>query len=137
MPETESIRGDDGAFKSTGLRRTKRVGPRGRNKPRVFLVGDDEVTLVGLGCVCDAVGISKKAFRGYEEVGAVPINRVIDEKGRRWYHPKFVEFLVPLLEGQSERRDPLWKLKARVEQAWAVALEAGNVPLLTTEQESL
>lgn len=86
--------------------------------------------MISFGQACESLGLSKKTFRRYEDTSTVPNNRLVDHHGRRWYLPEFVEFLKPLLVDQSDRREPLWSIKARVEQAWQSALADGSAPVL-------
>jgi hypothetical protein len=109
--------------------------PRGRNKPRVIPVGDAFVVFVGLGQLADACGLSKQVIRRYEERGVIPINRLTDERGRRWYPMQFVEFLAPLLQGQTKRKELLRSLRSRVEQAWTEATSTGDM-LVVEEQDA-
>jgi len=128
QPGGSSKRKDDGTF--VGKRKT-----RGHNKPRDFVIDGATVTLVGLGQACDQLGVSKKALRRYETEDVVPTNHLFDEQGRRWYHPKFIEFLAPLLVEQAKKREPLWKLRTRVEQAWQAAVGEGRIPILRPEHQ--
>jgi len=93
------------------------------------------MTLIGLGQACEQLGVSKKALRRYENEGIVPVNHHFDDKGRRWYHPHFVDFLAPLLSEQAKKREPLWRLKTRVEQAWQEAQATGQIPLLCQDPQ--
>ena len=112
----------------------KRSG-RGRNKPRPYPHEGRVILLVGLGHFSDASGISKATLRRYEDKGIIPLNRIIDERGRRWYPKEFVRLVAPLLLGQAQKRAPHWKLKARVEQAWAKALAEGMPVLKETRDD--
>jgi hypothetical protein len=110
---------------------------RGRNKPRPWTLPDGRIILlIGLGQAADALSVSKQTLRGYEDREVIPVNRLVDSRGRRWYSQEFIEFLAPLLKDQSKLREPLWCLRSRVEQAWTKALEAGGIPLLQESQES-
>lgn len=113
--------------------RKKRSG-RGRNKPRPYPYQGRVILLVGLGQFSDETGVSKATLRRYEDKGIIPINRIIDERGRRWYPKEFVNWLAPLLIGQSQKREPHWSLKARVEREWGKALAEG-MPVLKEEQD--
>lgn len=102
---------------------------RGRNKDKVHLLPDGRlIVLVGLGSLADLCGVSKQAICRYEKRRTIPINRIVDAAGRRWYPKPFAEWLAPLLQRQSAKREPLWRLKRRVEQAWQEA--RGQIPLL-------
>lgn len=116
-----------GAKRKNQIKRLRKA--RGRNKPKAWMCPKGKhILLMGLGATADACNLSKKTFLSYEEREVIPINRVIDEQGRRWYPREFVEFLKPLLEKQSIRREPLWKLTRRVEQAWNK--EKLSIPLI-------
>lgn len=105
--------------------------PRGPNKPRLFpLPGGGFTYLIGLGQLADKCGLSKQVLRRYEKDGVIPTNRLVDRGGRRWYSREFVEFLVPLLREQSNRREPLLVLASQVEQAWSKVSETGTIPIL-------
>ena len=102
---------------------------RGRNKPKVHALPNGKlILLLGLGQAADLCGVSKQTFRRYETQSVIPLNRLVDAVGRRWYPKPFVEWLVPLLQRQSAQREPLWCLKRRVEQAWAE--DKGPIPIL-------
>lgn len=58
----------------------------------------------------------------------------MDQLGRRWFPEAFIEFLKPLLVDQRLRKDPLWRLKGRVEAAWTQPLTAG-IPRLPEEKQ--
>ena len=108
----------------------KAVKRRGRNKPRPYALPDGRMTmLLSLGDAADECGVSKKTLITYDTQEIIPTNRLIDTRHRRWYPREFIAFLKPLLEGQSSRRDPLWRLKQRVEQAWDEAQD-GEIPIL-------
>jgi hypothetical protein len=108
---------------------------RGRNKPKPYILPNGKTTLlIGLGATADACGISKKTLVAYEERGVIPINRLIDVNSRRWYPKEFVAFLKPLLENQSSQREPLWRLKRRVERAWQEA--EGTIPILKEKNDA-
>jgi hypothetical protein len=102
-------------------RRSKRGRPKGPSKPRVVQMGDRDVTMVNLSDAANRVGVSRRTFWNYDEHGVIPENKLVDEKGRRWYPLEFIEFLVPLLEDQGTKREPRWSVKRRVEQAWQEA----------------
>jgi len=103
---------------------------RGRNSDRAFALPDGSlIVLVSLGTLADFCGLSKQVISRYEKRGVIPLNRLVDSARRRWYPKLFAEWLAPLLRGQSELREPLWSLKARVEQAWA---NDTTIPLLET-----
>jgi hypothetical protein len=125
---TKHKRSTDGTF--VGKRRT-----RGCNKPKEFVVNDERITLISFGQACAQLGVSKKALRRYEDEQIVPINHHFDDQGRRWYHPEFVAFLTPLLREQAKKREPLWSLKTRVEQAWQEATTAGLIPLISRKTQ--
>ena len=92
---------------------------RGRNKPRPWVMPDGRIiTVVSAGEAADTCGVSKRTFVNYETRGVIPANRLMDERGRRWYPESFVSWLAVLLKNQSERREPLWRLRRRVERAW-------------------
>ena len=111
--------------------------PRGRNKPKPYLLPDGTLTvLIGLGQLADECGVSKQAIRRYEDRGAIPRNFMRDHRNRRWYLRDFADFLVPLLQGQSRRKEPLRSLAVRVEQAWQTAVRAGIVHILPREHEN-
>lgn len=106
---------------------------RGPNKPIVRWLSGEDVTLLGAGMTADEVGISKRALARYHEHGVIPDNFWEDEIGRRWYPKEYVEFLRPLLAEQRIRREPLWRLQARVEREWQRA--RNNIPLVGQEAE--
>lgn len=118
----------DGTF--AGKRRT-----RGCNKPREFVIDGEPMKLIGLGQACSQLGVSKKTLRRYEDEEVIPLNHHFDDQGRRWYGPKFVAFLAPLLRGQAKKREPLWRLRTRVEQAWREARETGLIPILSPQNQ--
>lgn len=102
---------------------------RGRNKPKVYTFPNGQlILLLGLGQAADICGVSKSTLRRYEAEGVIPLNRLVDRRGRRWYPKPFILWLSFLLQDQSRRREPLWCLKRRVEQAWAKAQE--TIPVL-------
>jgi len=106
---------------------------RGRNKPRVHALPSGRlVLLLGLGELADLCGLSKQVICRYEKAGVIPLNRIVDGAGRRWYPKPFAEWLASLLQNQSRLREPLWRLKRRVEQAWSKAGE--NIPVLKEAQ---
>lgn len=128
------------AAKARYEKRKKRIKTlrkaRGRNKPRPYMMPDGRMTiLLSLGAAADECGVAKKTLISYEEREIIPINRLIDDNHRRWYPREFVAFLKPLLEGQSSRRDPLWKLKSRVEHAWDEAQD-GKIPILKESEDA-
>ena len=108
--------------------RKERSG-RGRNRPRPYPYEGRVILLVGLGQLSDATGVSKSTLRRYEEKEIIPINRIIDARGRRWYPKEFVTWLAPLLLGQAQKREPHWRLRTRVEREWKKALAKG-MPVL-------
>lgn len=109
---------------------------RGRNRPKPFMRPDGKLTvLIGLGQLADMCGVTKQAIRRYEQRGVIPINRIVDHRGRRWYLLEFANFLAPLLQQQAKQRSPLRCLAERVEQAWQRAIEEGTGYVLPKEQE--
>jgi len=99
----------------------KKVGRRigGRNKSRPWILPNGRViNLVGVGEAADICCVSKRTLINYETKGVIPCNRLKDERGRRWYPKVFAEWLSSLLKDQSETREPLWRLRRRVETAW-------------------
>jgi hypothetical protein len=88
-------RRDDGKF--------SRQRGRGTNKPKECEVDGEIVKLICLADAAKALGISKKTMRRYEESGTIPCNRYIDDRGRRWYHPRFVKIIAPCFSNQSEK----------------------------------
>jgi len=107
--------------------------PRGRNQPRTIEVDGSPVLVCGIGHAADAWNLSKKTIRAYEDAEVIPLNRVIDKLGRRWYPVAFVALLKPVLENQRTKRLPRWKLKDWVERVWKLALEQGTVSVLKEE----
>ena len=108
--------------------RTPSGRKRGRNKDRVTYVEGKAIILVGLGSLADLCGVSKTAINRYEKRGVIPLNRLVDSSGRRWYPKPFAEWLAVQLKNQSKKREPLWRLKGRVEQAWQEA--RATIPVL-------
>jgi hypothetical protein len=104
---------------------------RGPNKPKTIIVGDVTATVIGLGEAARRLGMTKGTLRGYDDRGVIPANSHVDSEGRRWYPEAYVDFLAPLLADQGRRREPLWRLKARVEDAWKAA--APTIPRLPQE----
>lgn len=103
--------------------------PRGPNKPKPHFLPDGRlISLLSAGAAAKAIGISKRTLISYEEKEVIPTNRLMDDRGRRWYPDEFIEFLKPILEHQSDLREPLWRLKQRVQLAWQ---DAHNIPVLT------
>lgn len=91
---------------------------RAVNHRRVFEIDGFSVIMVSLGDAAKQVSLSKKGFRTLDDEGVIPVNRLTDRLGRRWYPSDFVEWLVPLLCDQGKKREPRWLLRERVEQAW-------------------
>lgn len=117
---------------------TPKYKPRGRNRPKPYLLPGGRLTvLIGLGQLADECGVGKQAIRRYEDRGVIPRNFVRDHRGRRWYLRDFADFLVPLLRGQARRKEPLRSLSARVEQAWQIAKRGGTVYILPEEHENV
>lgn len=103
--------------------------PRGPNKPKPHFLADGRlISLLSAGAAAEAVGISKRTLISYEDKEVIPLNRLMDAQGRRWYPDEFIEFLKPLLAHQSDLREPLWRLKKRVQLAWQATT---SIPVLT------
>jgi hypothetical protein len=114
---------DDPAYREAVVARVKAryeskgFAPRGCNKPRTITTLDGRLVIViGLGAVSGLLGVSKKAVRRYMAEGIIePV--VIDDLGRKWFSKADAEVVAALVSGQSKRREPIWRLKRRVEQA--------------------
>lgn len=109
---------------------------RGPNKSKTIEHEGATVVLIGLGEAARRLGITKTTLRAYDEQRIIPRNRVTDDRAprsvRRWYPEAFIEFLKPLLVDQGRRREPLWSLKRRVEDAWTAAIGIPKLPEETT-----
>jgi hypothetical protein len=112
----------------------KKRGKRGRNKPRPWVMPDGRIiTLISVGAAADLCKLSKRTLINYETGGIIPTNRLIDQRGRRWYPKQFAEWLSELLSSQSEKREPLRTLKRRVERAWQQA--QATMPVLKEQPD--
>jgi len=103
--------------------------PKGAaNRPRHAKIGDQLVLVLGLGAAAERLGLTKATLRNYDDKGIIPRNRTVDGLNRRWFPEAFIEFLKPIFADQRRRKDPLWRLKVRVETAWREAVGVPRFP---------
>lgn len=113
--------------------KTKPSG-RGFNKPKPWMLADGTLTtLVSSGEAASICNLSSRTLAIYEKKGIIPINRILDDCGRRWYPKPFVIWLSELLGQQTNKREPHWKLKRRVERAWQDA--RAQLPVVLEEPQ--
>lgn len=104
--------------------------PRGWNKPRAIPINGRLVRCLSLGHAASILGVARSALRRYDQRRVIPPNRLVDSRGRRWYPEAFVMAIAPIFREQRRLREPLWRLRERVERVWRAARDEGSIPVV-------
>jgi len=102
---------------------------RGKNKPRLVMVGEKKVKVFSSGYLLSKLPVSSITLASWEKGSVVPCPTVTDSIGRRWYSEAHIDFLVRAI---SELRGDSWFLedfRQAVMKKWKRLV--GSAPIIT------
>ncbi|RLC75197.1 MAG: hypothetical protein DRJ03_30625, partial [Chloroflexi bacterium] len=79
-------------------RAKKKKGQKRFPKPRVFHHKGEDIVTWSVGRVAAFLGVHKRTISNLEAKGTIPINRVVDNNGRRWWPKGYIEWLSPFFD---------------------------------------
>lgn len=91
---------------------------RSFNKDRVIYVDGSPVVLWSVGKAAAAIGVSKSTLASWERKSIIPINRMVDDIGRRWYPQEFVMFMAEAVNERENKKGRLDAWSRRVKSKW-------------------
>lgn len=104
-------------------KRVSRVADRQRlPKPKTVTVDDLQVELWSVGRTSKFLGIHKRTLAGLEARRAIPINRITDSRGRRWWPADFVKWLKPYFDLKNSKKITAREFRSRVSNDWKLAI---------------
>lgn len=90
---------------------------RSFNRDRIITLGDKHVTLWSSGKCAYFIGIARRTLTSWENKQVIPVDRLTDSLGRRWYPSAYVLFIAEMF-AKREPKEKLNDWAIRVKEEW-------------------
>ena len=99
-------------------------------RPRIVWIKDDPIQVWSVGVTASFLNIHKRTLTSLESKGSIPINRSVDDNGRRWWPELYVKWLQPYFILRQSGRLTAQEFSNRVWNDWKAELKTGKIPVL-------